>query len=138
MKDRIRFLAVVVAACASLAVGATTGAAHTTTFPTQLVGGGSSEGNEPGLFVFRKDGNLTSPQAKCLSGRTIKMYFVDDGAKTLKDVDEGSSRNGFWAVGGEATAKPDSILFKVAKKPLGSDSGHKHLCGGDELVHIPA
>ena len=138
MKDRFRILAVVVAACVTLSFGVSTGAAHTTSFPTALEQGGSSEGNEPDLFIFRMNGGLTSPQQKCRSSRTVKLFFVDDGVTTLKDIDDRSSQNGFWAMGGKATAKPDSILIKVIKQRLGSSSGHKHVCAGDELVYIPA
>ena len=137
MSKRTRLYAAVAAAtCVSLSIGVTTVAAHTATFPTEIDEGGASQSSSPGFFKYSIDGVLESQRAECLSNRTIEFYFQDGGSNTLKDVDK-SSRNGFWAVGGESTEKPDSFLIKLIRKRLESPSGHRHVCSGDRLITFP-
>jgi hypothetical protein len=124
------------AACVSMWIGATTASAHTQTFPTNLVQQGSGQSSMPGFYAYNTSGHLDSVRAACVSDRTIKFSFRDDGAKTLMDVDR-SSRNGFWAVGGEGTEPPDSFLLKLTSKRLKSPSGHRHVCGGNKLTVFP-
>ena len=123
-------------ACISLAIGTASASAHDMTYPTEIVQEGVSQTVQPGFYDYHTNGDLESTRAACLSDRTVKLYFRDNGSKTLMDVDR-SSRNGFWAVGGEAEEPPNKILIKLIPERLPSPPGHRHACGGDKIVTAP-
>lgn len=122
------------AAC--LATGVGIAEAHTTTFPTEIDQMGATQTSMPGFYSYSTSGHLESQKRACLRERTIKLFLRAGGSKTLIDVGT-SSQNGFWAVGGEATAEPEDILIKLSKERLASRPAHRHVCGADKLVVLP-
>lgn len=99
--------------------------------PATLFYNGSSTFDET-LFIV---GHLTSPSAKCVPKRTIKiLYDYGDGFE-LVDVAK-SSHNGFFAGAGPAEENgngAEQAKFTLLEKTF-FKRGHKHVCDGEKLV----
>ncbi len=84
------------------------------------------------LFVV---GHLTSPSAKCVPKRTVKvLYDYGDGFE-LVDVAK-SSNNGFFAAAGpneENSNGADRAKFTLLEKTF-RKRGQRHICDGEKLV----
>ena len=81
---------------------------------------------QPGGLGLELLGHLTSPNPKCVSGRTVKLFFVyTSTGRTLADTDL-SSTHGIWALTGDNTDFT-SIHLVVARKAFGP-KGHRRVC----------
>jgi hypothetical protein len=132
----MRKLCVVIVASAALLIWAAPAVAHDRTYSTSILLEGTSQGTGPNGFTFDIAGYITSPKLQCVSGRTVKLFFVSGGTKTLIDVGT-TSRNGGWDLRGSSPTKPDSYIVKFSKKVLANTALHHHVCGAAELMGTP-
>jgi hypothetical protein len=79
-------------------------------------------------------GLVESKKARCLSGRTVKLYFERRHARYLRDVDLASSRNGQWGVTAESEAFPRLFVIKLMPKRITARRG-VFVCAEDHVVH---
>ena len=117
---------------ALLAAAAPAGA-HTTSTPTTIhvVGWSTSPGASSSDYAH---GVVESPSAKCIRGRTVKIFMQLDGSSnyTLVDTDR-TSRKGFWAGGGREGITSTDSKARVTRAKVGPP-GHKHICGANAVT----
>jgi hypothetical protein len=86
-------------------------------------------------------GYLTSPNPKCLSGRTLKWIIkFDDGSKSVVDTAT-TSRHGYWGTGGPVTFPSGSAMivqnfFRASAKHFGP-RGHRKTCAAANGLPTP-
>jgi len=116
--------------CALALLGLPTGAQAKAPIPTTMVSDGL-QFSGPNLEFT---GHLTSPNSKCLAGRTVK-FFIDYNSGGWKQVDtDVTSANGVWAGSGVGSMQR-SAKATVSKKTIGPRK-HRRTCGSAS-VPIP-
>jgi hypothetical protein len=125
----LALLAATVICLSQAAVGRARVSAQTKVFPTTITTSLVKITPISGGFLTEVAGVLTSPRAKCRSGRTVKLYLTTGSTTTLKDVDLSSMR-GEFGVRGTTTSQPDGFTIKVLRKRIDS----RHVCAGSSLT----
>ncbi|MFN8161773.1 MAG: hypothetical protein U0R52_12105 [Solirubrobacterales bacterium] len=76
-------------------------------------------------------GHLSSPNHKCLAGRTVKLFFVYPSGKRLVDTGRTSTR-GIFGVGGDSSGVSAGRVT-VTRKRIGTRT-HPKFCGAASIV----
>jgi hypothetical protein len=124
---------------AGLAITATA-AAHTTSYPSAISVDYRQclECDFAPTVTYFVGGRVTSPKAKCVPARKVKLFAVYGGGKRgvpppgtrlLLDVDR-TSLLGAWSGFVPDTTGIVRFDAKVVKKNIGP-RGHRHICGAD-------
>jgi hypothetical protein len=77
-------------------------------------------------------GDVDPGPTQCRAERTFKLFKNTGPAKILIDTDR-SSRNGFWALGGDLSGS-SAVLIKMQKKRFGP-RGNRHTCEEDTITY---
>jgi len=78
------------------------------------------------------NGYIETERQGCLAGRTMKILYLDDDARTL--VDRGStSQHGAWALRAPVPSpNPDFSVVNATRKKSG---GPGHVCASDRIIN---
>jgi hypothetical protein len=117
MRTRLLFIALAIVACAALAVAATAGARGAAKTRVTIKG-------PNGDF----HGRIFSPKAKCLGGRTVKVYKLKGNGydpahdkKIASDTSERDGDHGVWSVGN--TGAKNGTYYALATRSPGCKRG---------------
>ena len=103
-------------------------ASGTTTYSTAIEPDYNDGPGPPVSFI----GHLTSPKAKCLPGRTVKMLtHYPNGTTKVLDTDV-TSKNGFWGLRGDFTGA-DQGHIKVTRRTIRIHH-HRRICAADKIT----
>jgi hypothetical protein len=111
---------------ASLAVGTGVATAHATSFKSEIEITGTVGQTVQDFQVY---GEVRSEKAKCVRGRTVKIFSVTPNGLKLIDTDR-TSGNGFFFGGGNFGNEVDGARVKVVRRKIGR-RGHAHVCKPD-------
>ena len=93
--------------------------------PTTIVFGGAAPGRgDDGVFF----GYLTSPNPRCISGRTVKAIMKYPGKPATVIDSSVSTRHGYWVTGGnfiEVGPPFPALYWRVTAKHLGPGKKRK-------------
>jgi hypothetical protein len=111
---------------ASLVAGTGLAAAHATSFKSEIEITG-----EVGQTVqdFQVYGEVHSEKAKCVPGRTVKIFSVTPNGLKLIDTDR-TSHEGFFFGGGNFGNQVHGARVKVVRRKIGH-RGHRLVCKSD-------
>jgi hypothetical protein len=108
--------------CAALLGLAPAAGAATAPIKTTIVQDGGQSG---GLGVIL-EGHLTSPNPKCLAGRTVKLIFSHPGGGRTVDDTDLTSAGGVWGLTGD-NSNFVAIHIRVTREAFGPRS-HRTVC----------
>lgn len=75
---------------------------------------------------FRVYGTVSSPNARCVSGRKVKILSVTPNGPKLIDTDRAGD-DGFFSGGGNFGHQVDGVRVKAVRRDIGRN-GHRHVC----------